>query len=67
LTGEEVATPLLQSTIGNQQAAMKTWSLRCGLWLRCFCYGATLPDPDKILLGSGKQNRFIRLEKGEMP
>jgi hypothetical protein len=21
-----------------------------------------LPDPDKILLGSGKQNRFIRLE-----
>ena len=27
-----------------------------------FYYGASLPDPDKILLGSGKQNRFIRLE-----
>jgi hypothetical protein len=35
LAGDEVATPLLQSTIGNQQWAMKTWSLvaampRCG-------------------------------------
>ena len=27
-----------------------------------FYYGATLPDPHKILLGSGNQNRFIRLE-----
>jgi hypothetical protein len=27
-----------------------------------FYYGATLPDPCKILLGSGNQNRFIRLE-----
>jgi hypothetical protein len=27
-----------------------------------FYYGATLPDPGKILLGSGTQNRFIRLE-----
>lgn len=27
-----------------------------------FYYGATLPDPQKILLGSGKQNRFVRLE-----
>ena len=27
-----------------------------------FYYGATLPDPGKILLGSGNQNRFIRLE-----
>jgi hypothetical protein len=26
LTAEEVATPLFQSTIGNQQSAMKTWS-----------------------------------------
>ena len=26
-----------------------------------FYYGATLPDPDKILLGSGNQNRFLRL------
>ncbi len=29
----------------------------------CFPYcGATLPDPQKLLLGSGSQNRFIRLE-----
>lgn len=26
-----------------------------------FYYGATLPDPQKVLLGSGKQNRFVRL------
>jgi hypothetical protein len=30
-----------------------------------FYYGATLPDPHKILLGSGNQNRFIRLESVE--
>ena len=28
----------------------------------CFVHGASLPDPEKILLGSGKQTRFIRLE-----
>jgi hypothetical protein len=28
----------------------------------CFVYGARLPDPHKILLGSGNQTRFIRLE-----
>ena len=27
-----------------------------------FYYGSTLPDPKKILSGSGSQNRFIRLE-----
>ena len=27
-----------------------------------FYYGSTLPDPHKILLGSGNQNRFIRLQ-----
>ena len=27
-----------------------------------FYYGAALPDPDGILLGSGNQNRFVRLE-----
>ncbi len=27
-----------------------------------FYHGATLPDPHKILLGSGRQNRFVRLE-----
>lgn len=26
-----------------------------------FYHGATLPDPKKLLLGTGKQNRFIRL------
>src|ERR1700721_201834 len=27
-----------------------------------FYYGASLPDPHGLLLGSGSQNRFIRLE-----
>jgi hypothetical protein len=27
----------------------------------CFIHGAKLPDPHKILLGSGNQTRFIRL------
>jgi Domain of unknown function (DU1801) len=27
-----------------------------------FYYGAELPDPHKILLGDGKQNRYVRLE-----
>ena len=30
-----------------------------------FYRGASLPDPHKILLGSGKQNRFIRLESAK--
>jgi hypothetical protein len=28
----------------------------------CFIHGAALPDPRKVLLGSGNQTRFIRLE-----
>jgi hypothetical protein len=28
----------------------------------CFIRGASLPDPDEILLGSGNQTRFIRVE-----
>jgi hypothetical protein len=28
----------------------------------CFLQGAGLPDPKKLLLGSGTRNRFIRLE-----
>jgi len=28
----------------------------------CFIHGASLPDPNHILLGSGNQTRFIRLE-----
>src|SRR5579863_2037784 len=30
-----------------------------------FYRGATLPDPHRILLGSGSQNRFIRMESAE--
>jgi len=32
----------------------------------CFIHGASLPDPAKILLGSGRQTRFIRLESAEV-
>ena len=32
----------------------------------CFIHGARLPDPKKILLGSGKQTRFIRLESADV-
>ncbi len=28
----------------------------------CFIHGASLPDPHNLLLGSGNQTRFIRLE-----
>lgn len=28
----------------------------------CFIHGAALPDPTKVLLGAGRQTRFIRLE-----
>lgn len=31
----------------------------------CFTYGATLPDPKKILVGSGKQTRFLRLDSAD--
>ena len=38
-------------------------SLACGAngVALSFYYGATLPDPDGVLLGSGNQNRFVRL------
>jgi hypothetical protein len=32
----------------------------------CFVHGARLPDPTKILQGSGKQTRFVRLESAEV-
>jgi len=32
----------------------------------CFIHGATLPDPKGILLGSGNQTRFIRLESADV-
>jgi len=28
----------------------------------CFIHGAALPDPKKVLLGSGSQTRFVRVE-----
>ena len=31
-----------------------------------FYYGSTLPDPDGLLLGSGKQNRFIRVPSASL-
>jgi hypothetical protein len=31
----------------------------------CFIHGADLPDPAKILLGSGRQTRFIRVESAD--
>ena len=30
-----------------------------------FYHGASLPDPDGVLLGSGSQNRFVRLESAK--
>jgi hypothetical protein len=32
----------------------------------CFIRGASLPDPNKILLGSGKQTRFLRIESAQV-
>jgi len=32
----------------------------------CFIRGANLPDPDKILLGSGNQTRFVRIDSVEV-
>ena len=33
----------------------------------CFVRGASLPDPRKILLGSGNQTPFIRVKSVEVP
>jgi hypothetical protein len=32
----------------------------------CFIHGAKLPDPKKVLLGSGSQTRFIRLDSPDV-
>ena len=32
----------------------------------CFMHGATLPDPKRVLLGSGNQTRFIRVESTDV-
>jgi hypothetical protein len=31
----------------------------------CFIHGASLPDPNKLLLGSGRQTRFIRVQSAD--
>lgn len=32
----------------------------------CFIHGARLPDPNKVLLGSGNQTRFIRIDSPDV-
>jgi Domain of unknown function (DU1801) len=32
----------------------------------CFIHGARLPDPTKVLLGSGNQTRFIRIDSPQV-
>jgi len=32
----------------------------------CFIHGARLPDPDEVLLGSGNQTRFIRVDSPQV-
>jgi len=32
----------------------------------CFIHGAGLPDPKKLLVGSGKQTRFVRVESANL-
>jgi hypothetical protein len=32
----------------------------------CFIQGAKLPDPDRVLLGSGNQTRFIRIDSPQV-
>jgi hypothetical protein len=32
----------------------------------CFIHGATLPDPNKVLLGAGNQTRFIRIDSPQV-
>ena len=32
----------------------------------CFIHGASLPDPKKVLLGSGTQTRFIRIDSPQV-
>ena len=32
----------------------------------CFLYGATLPDPKKVLTGSGNQTRFLKLPTADV-
>ena len=51
----------------TERASDCAMSLACGAngVSLSFYYGATLPDPDGVLLGSGNQNRFVRLESAK--
>ena len=51
----------------TERASDCAMSLACGAKgvSLSFYYGATLPDPDGVLLGSGNQNRFVRLESAK--
>jgi hypothetical protein len=46
--------------------AIVTIAARAGGVGLCFVRGATLPDPKKLLQGSGNQTRFIRLDSPEV-
>ena len=45
--------------------AVVSMAARAGSIGLCFIRGASLPDPKGLLLGSGKQTRFIRLESAD--
>ena len=51
----------------TERASDCVMSLACGAngVSLSFYYGATLPDPDGVLLGSGNQNRFVRVESAK--
>jgi len=51
----------------TERASDCVMSLACGAngVSLSFYYGATLPDPDGVLLGSGNQNRFVRLDSAK--
>ena len=46
--------------------AIVSITARAGSVGLCFIRGAALPDPNKLLQGSGNQTRFIRLESADV-
>ena len=52
-------------TLRPSDAIVSLTATRNGLGL-CFVQGASLPDPKQLLLGSGRQTRFIRLPSPEV-
>jgi hypothetical protein len=47
-------------TVRPSDAIVSLTAARNGIGV-CFIHGASLTDPNKLLLGSGKQTRFIRV------